>query len=78
VVRRILLITVVMIQCDLDNMIYTSGKEATWLKGLFSEFGKVHDKVNVLYDSQSVIHLDINPSYHSETKHVTIKYSFVR
>jgi hypothetical protein len=42
------------------------------------EFGKVQDKVNVLCDSQSVIHLAINPTYHSKTKHIAIKYHFVR
>ena len=30
----------------------------------------------IFYDSQSVIHLTKNPTYHSKTKH--IKYHFVR
>jgi hypothetical protein len=47
-------------------------KEAIWLKGLLGEFGKVQDKVNVLCDSQSVIHLANNPSYHSKTKHIVL------
>jgi hypothetical protein len=32
----------------------------------------------VFYDSQSVIHLDNNPTYHSKTKHIVVKYHFVR
>jgi hypothetical protein len=53
-------------------------KEAIWLKGLLGEFGKVQDKVNVLCDSQSAIHLANNPTYHSKTKHIVVKYHFVR
>jgi hypothetical protein len=53
-------------------------KEAIWLKGFLGEFGRMQDKVKVLCDSQSVIHLARNPSYHSKTKHISIKYHFVR
>jgi hypothetical protein len=53
-------------------------KEAVWLKGLFGEFGRMQDKVKLLCDSQSAIHLAKNPAYHSKTKHIPIKYHFVR
>jgi hypothetical protein len=53
-------------------------KEAVWLKGLFDEFGMMQDKVKLLCDSQSVIHLAKNPTYHNKTKHIPIKYHFVR
>jgi hypothetical protein len=53
-------------------------KEAVWLKGLFGEFGRMQDKVKLLYDSQSAINLAKNPDYHSKTKHIPIKYHFVR
>jgi hypothetical protein len=53
-------------------------KEAIWLKGLLGEYGKVQDKVNLLCDRQSVTHLANNPTYHSKTKHITVKYHFVR
>jgi hypothetical protein len=53
-------------------------KEEIWLKGLLGEFGRMQDKVKVLCDSQSAIHLARNPSYHSKTKHISIKYHFVR
>ena len=38
----------------------------------------MQDKVKLLCDSQSAIHLAKNPSYHSKTKHIHIKYHFVR
>jgi hypothetical protein len=53
-------------------------KEAIWLKGLLGEFGRMQDKVKVFCDSQSAIHLARNPAYHSKTKHISIKYHFVR
>jgi hypothetical protein len=53
-------------------------KEAVWLKGLFGEFGRMQDKVKLLCDNQSVTHLAKNPTYHSKTKHIPIKYHFVR
>jgi hypothetical protein len=48
------------------------------LKGLFGEFGRMQDKVKLLCDSQSVIHLDKNPTYHNKEKHIPNKYHFVR
>eukprot|EP00253_Pinus_taeda_P021368 PITA_21368 len=53
-------------------------KEAIWLKGLFCEFGRLHDNIKLFYDSQSAIHLAKNPAYHSKSKHIPIKYHFVR
>jgi hypothetical protein len=38
----------------------------------------MQDKVKLLCDSQSAIHLAKNLAYHSKTKHIPIKYHFVR
>jgi hypothetical protein len=38
----------------------------------------VQNKVKLLCDSQSVIHLAKNRAFHSKTKHIHIKYHFVR
>jgi hypothetical protein len=53
-------------------------KDEILLKGLLGEFGKMQDKVNVFYDSQSVIHLAVNLAYLSKAKHIDIKFHFVR
>eukprot|EP00253_Pinus_taeda_P036288 PITA_36288 len=53
-------------------------KEAIWLKGLFGEFGRLQDNIKLFCDSQSAIHLAKNPAYHSKSKHIPIKYHFVR
>jgi hypothetical protein len=38
----------------------------------------MRDKVKLLCNSQSAIHLAKNPAYHNKTKHIPIKYHFVR
>eukprot|EP00253_Pinus_taeda_P009951 PITA_09951 len=53
-------------------------KEAIWLKGLFREFGRLQDNIKLFCDNQSAIHLAKNLSYHSKSKHIPIKYHFVR
>eukprot|EP00253_Pinus_taeda_P026819 PITA_26819 len=53
-------------------------KEVIWLKGLFGEFGRLQDNIKLFCDSQSAIHLAKNPAYHNESKHILIKYHFVR
>jgi len=42
-------------------------KEEIWLKGLLGEIGRIHNKLTMFYDSQSVIHLSTNPFYHGNT-----------
>ena len=34
--------------------------------------------MKVFCDSQSAIHMARNPTYHSKTKHIYVKYHFVR
>ena len=53
-------------------------KEAIWLQGLLQEINLLQGKVKVFSDSQSAIHLCKNPVYHKRTKHVDVKYHFVR
>ena len=53
-------------------------KEEVWLKGLFGEFGRLQDNIKLFCDIQSAIHLAKNIAYHSKSKHIPIKYHFVR
>ncbi|XP_031267467.1 secreted RxLR effector protein 161-like [Pistacia vera] len=53
-------------------------KEAVWLKGILSEPNLTNGKVTIYSDSQSAIHLSKNPVYHERTKHVDVRYHFVR
>ena len=53
-------------------------KEATWLRGLAIELGIPQSGTVVHSDSQSAIHLTKNDAYHSKTKHISVKYHYVR
>jgi hypothetical protein len=55
-----------------------ASKEMIWLQGLLAEMGFKQEK-NVLHsDSQSAIHLAKNSAFHSRTKHIGLRYHFVR
>ena len=53
-------------------------KEAIWLGRLVTDLG-IKEQTPMLHcDSQSAIQLARNPVYHSKTKHVDVKYHFIR
>ncbi|MCO5605254.1 hypothetical protein L7F22_059434 [Adiantum nelumboides] len=55
-----------------------ASKEALWLMRLVEEFG-IKSQVPVLHcDSQSAIMLARNPVFHAKTKHIEVKYHFIR
>jgi len=56
-----------------------AAKEAVWLRCLFGKLFPVINKPTDLHsDSQSVIALTIGGHYHARTKHIDIRYHFIR
>eukprot|EP00253_Pinus_taeda_P005034 PITA_05034 len=55
-----------------------ASKEMIWLQRFMGELGKEHDKGTLYSDSQSAIHLAKNSTFHSRTKHIQLKYHFMR
>ncbi|KAL2248336.1 UNVERIFIED_CONTAM: Retrovirus-related Pol polyprotein from transposon TNT 1-94 [Sesamum indicum] len=55
-----------------------AAKELIWLQHFLGELGKPQADVILHSDSQSAIHLAKNPAFHSRTKHIEIKYHFIR
>ena len=53
-------------------------KEAIWLKGLLGDLGVIQENIAVLCDNQSAIFLVKNQTYHARTKHIDVKYHYVR
>ena len=53
-------------------------KEMIWLQRFMDELGKKLENSRVYSDSQIVIHLAKNSTFHSKTKHIQIKYHFIR
>ena len=55
-----------------------ASKEMIWLQRFMDELGKKHDMGTLYSDSQSSIHLAKNSAFHSRTKHIHLKYHFIR
>ncbi|KAG8471889.1 hypothetical protein CXB51_036391 [Gossypium anomalum] len=53
-------------------------KEAIWLNGLFSELNEDLQISTVFCDSQSAIFLTKDQMFHERTKHIDVRYHFVR
>ncbi|GMP87678.1 hypothetical protein CsSME_00039951 [Camellia sinensis var. sinensis] len=53
-------------------------KEAIWLHGLIEDLGIVQKHVEVFCDSQSAICLAKNQVHHARTKHIDVRFHFIR
>ena len=53
------------------------GKEMVWLQGFLEELGQRQKKGILHSDSQSAIFLAKNPTFHSRTKHIQLRYHFI-
>ncbi|MCO5571898.1 hypothetical protein L7F22_025647 [Adiantum nelumboides] len=53
-------------------------KEAIWLTRLVGDLGIVREILVLHCDSQSAIQLARNPVFHAKTKHVDVRYHFIR
>jgi hypothetical protein len=49
-----------------------------WLKIFYSELCGVDSCINLFFDSQSAIYLTKDQMFHARTKHIEIKYHYVR
>ena len=54
------------------------GKEAIWLARLVRDLGITVEMPTLHCDSQSAIMLAKNPVFHAKTKHIDVKYHFIR
>ena len=55
-----------------------ASKEMIWLQTFMEELGKKQEDNRLYCDSQSAIHLAKNLAFHSRTKHIKVKYHFIR
>ena len=53
-------------------------KEAIWLRGLYTELCGDSSCPTVFSDSQSAIYLTKNPMYHERTKHIDVRFHYIR
>nr|AAT44257.1 putative polyprotein [Oryza sativa Japonica Group] len=53
-------------------------KEAIWLRGLYTELCGVTSCINIFCDSQSAICFTKDQMFHERTKHIDVRYHFIR
>lgn len=53
-------------------------KKAIWLKDLLGDLEVIQENIAVFCDNQSAIFLAKNKTYHARTKHIDVKYHYVR
>ncbi|KAL5842405.1 hypothetical protein ACOSQ3_013008 [Xanthoceras sorbifolium] len=53
-------------------------KELLWMKKFLNELGVQQDRYQLFCDSQSAIHLGKNSSFHSRSKHIDVRYHWIR
>ena len=57
----------------------SAGQEAVWMRLLISElYGSSMKEIIVFEDNQSAIQIAKNPQFQGRTKHIEIKYHFIR
>ena len=55
-----------------------ASKGMIWMQRFIEELGKKQENSRLYNDNQSAIHLAKNSTFHSKTKHIQLKYHFIR
>jgi hypothetical protein len=53
-------------------------KELLWIKKFLQKLGFQQEKYVLYYDSQSAIYLSKNSTFHSQSKHIDVRYHWIR
>lgn len=76
--------TMLLSSCETEYKAITEVvQEAVWVRNLIIELGlkgtfKLEKGITVKMDSELAIRLAKNPEYHAKTKHIHIRYHFIR
>ncbi|GJT40400.1 retrovirus-related pol polyprotein from transposon TNT 1-94 [Tanacetum coccineum] len=52
--------------------------QVPWIKSQLADYDVLYNKVPIFYDNTSAIAISNNPVLHSRTKHIDIRYHFIR
>ena len=55
-----------------------ASKELIWMRKFLQELGFTQERYVLLCDSQSAIHLGKNSTFHSRSKHIDVRYHWIR
>ena len=72
--------TVALLSCEAEFMAGTvAARQAIWLRDLLGEIDPMlREKVIIKIDNQSTIALTKNPIFHGHSKHIHMRYHFIR
>jgi len=77
--RSTLQSTVALSTTEAEYMAVTEAfKEAIWMHGLINDLGILQEHIDVFCDSQSAICLSKNQVHHARTKHIDVRFHFIR
>ncbi|GKB14968.1 hypothetical protein Tco_0848891 [Tanacetum coccineum] len=52
--------------------------QVMWMRARLKDYGFDYNKIPLYYDSQSGITISCNPVQHSRTKHINLRYHFIK
>ncbi|KAI3735537.1 hypothetical protein L6452_15038 [Arctium lappa] len=52
--------------------------QVIWMQTQLQDYGLQYDRIPILYDSKSTIAISANPIQHSKTKHIDVRYHFLK
>nr|GEZ42246.1 retrovirus-related Pol polyprotein from transposon TNT 1-94 [Tanacetum cinerariifolium] len=52
--------------------------QVLWMRTQLTDYGFFYDKVPIYYDSKSAIVISCNPVQHTRTKHIDVRYHFIK
>ncbi|GKD72256.1 hypothetical protein Tco_1330538, partial [Tanacetum coccineum] len=58
--------------------IVEAGKELVWLKNFLEQLDRAQTECVLFLDNESAIHITKNPVFHGRTKHIKIRYHYIR
>jgi hypothetical protein len=71
--------TVALSTCEAEYMAMAEAiKEGIWLIRVLNDLGQPQERFTVFCDNQGAIALSENPGKHSRTKHIDVRYHFIR
>ena len=54
-------------------------REVVWLRKLLAElFGQILEPTVIHHDNQSCVQMSVSPVFHDKSKHIEIRYHFIR
>ncbi|GKD45007.1 hypothetical protein Tco_1269652 [Tanacetum coccineum] len=58
--------------------LYVCCAQVIWMRAQLLDYGFRFNKISIYYDSKSAIAISCNPIQHSRTKHINIRYHFIK